>query len=78
MGKMNKETLSDKFTAERRKINSEIPDERVQAHCHTTINKIEEDVNEFVQRLKDKCKEHDIVKVMMYEFIEELAGDRFK
>ncbi len=35
-----------------------------------------EDVKEFIGKLKDKCKEHDIVKIMMLEYIDELAGDK--
>ena len=48
-------SLSEKFTEERKKINTEIHDERVQAHCHTTINKIEDAVKEFVKLLEEDC-----------------------
>ncbi len=44
--------LSKKFEEERFKVNDAIrdKDERVLAHCHCSINKLEEDVKEFIKR----------------------------
>ncbi len=47
---MMEENLSNKIATERRKVNTEINDERVEAHCHTSINKIEQGIKEFLKK----------------------------
>jgi len=68
--------LSDIFTNERFKINNEISDERSIAHCHLTINKIEDGVKKFIEKLK----EIDLSKCGISGLnskIDELAGQNF-
>lgn len=65
-------SLSDKFKQERIKINSEISDEQTIAHCHTTINKIEDAVKEFIKRFrKELAKKGDLE---LYNKFNKLAG----
>jgi len=66
--------LSNKFTEERRKINTEIKDERCIAHCHTTINKIEEGVKKTFKELKEKL---EVMNVKEEELFKQILGENF-
>jgi len=48
-------SLSDDFTEVRRKVNTEITDERVIAHCHTCINQLDDKTKKAIKELKEKC-----------------------
>jgi len=61
---MTLENLSDKFEEERRKVNTEINDERVEAHCHTSINKIEQGIKEFIKREDSLIDDDFMMRIM--------------
>ena len=75
-------TLKDKITEERRKVNDEISDEQTIAHCHTTINKLEHDFEEFINELKEELDKESIKnnyttvinRKIVEELIDELSG----
>lgn len=61
--------LSKCFEIERMKINNEIHDERSAAHSHCTINKIEEDVREFISKIKKDVIENAIDGKITSKFV---------
>lgn len=74
--------LSEKFEKERGKINSQISDEQSIAHCHITINKIEDGVKDFIKKLKHSFSQWECSKSKKEEkeyidnAIDEHAGEK--
>lgn len=70
--------LSEKFTKERINVNR-LDTEEIIAHCHVTINKLENNVKEFIRRLKERLREPRdgwIALSWANEEIDKLAGDK--
>ena len=62
-------SLSDDFTEVRRKVNTEITDERVIAHCHTCINQLDDKTKKAIKELKK-----EIISLRTLEKIESIFG----
>jgi len=67
-------SLSDDFTEVRRKVNTEITDERVIAHCHTCINQLDDKTKEAIKELKMRFNEWN-EKMFRLETIELLIDE---
>ena len=65
--------LSDDFTEVRRKVNTEITDERVIAHCHTCINQLDNKTKEKIKELKKKLDPF-MYKIEVEQLLDEIFG----
>lgn len=76
-------SLSKAFEIERMKVNNEIHDEKCIAHCHCTINAIEEDVKQFIRIIcgkvivKKGVTDYILNGNELVKFIEDKAGNAF-
>ena len=69
-------SLSDDFTEVRRKVNTEITDERVIAHCHTCINQLDNKTKEKIKELKKRMfEDEDPIIVIEEIFGKELCSE---
>ena len=67
-------SLSDDFTEVRRKVNTEITDERVIAHCHTCINQLDNKTKEKIKELENELELQQVPKRTIYLILKQVFG----